>query len=94
MKTAEEILATRRYHRERYAKRKAGIEGERCTQCNVVLRTNSSHAPLCSSCWAKTPEGKEYYKTKKQESRTRAKIKRLKSRSSQESASGAQSSPA
>ena len=53
-----------------YAKRTASVPKRYCSHCLAKLRADCDR-PICTKCWRKTDEGKQYMKQKKAESRAK-----------------------
>lgn len=51
----------------------------KCVQCGASLHKDGNHAPLCSTCWSKTPEGKEHKNqiNRKSKQRSRGKLQEI-----------------
>ena len=48
--------------------------------CDRRIYHGNTHLPYCAKCWAKTKEGKEYYKKRQRESRIKKALKAKKER--------------
>lgn len=57
-------------NRTYYAKRTDSTPKRYCMACNAKLRADCPR-DICTKCWRKTDEGKEYLKTMKAKSRSK-----------------------